>query len=244
MKVLIINPNTNAAMTQALTQRAKAICPPGVTIQGVTVPYGPPTVSRRRGVAVAATAVLSALAENREGLGAAVIGAFADPGLDAARESMPFPVVGLLESSIFLAAQLGARIGLVYGGTRMIPGLEERLRAIGMRDRVCGIRTPPEGVRPTETDDILKVFGDVARDLITNDRAEVIVLGGGALIGLASRFEELLSVPVIDSVDCAVLQAYALASLNTRKPKKGSYSMPPSVTLAGMVGPLKELFSQ
>lgn len=244
MKILIINPNTTAAMTQALKERAAAICPAGVTIQEVTAPYGPPAVSRRRDVAIAATAVLSALAEHREGVDAAVIGAFTDPGLDAAREVMPFPVVGLLESSVFLAAQLGARIGLVYGGTRMIPGVEERLRAIGLRDRVCGIRTPPDGVRPSETSDVLRVFGGVARDLVVTDRAEVIVLGGGKLIGLASQIEELVSVPTIDCVDCAVLQAIALATLKTGKPKSGSYSLPPPVVTVGMTDPLKELFSQ
>lgn len=244
MKILIVNPNTSPAMTDALVERARVICPPGTTIEGVTAPYGPPVVSRRRDVAVAATAVLSALAENRQGVSAAVIGAFADPGLEAARESMPFPVVGLLESSVFLGAQLGARIGLVYGGTRMIPGLEERLRAIGLKDRICGIRTPPEGLRPTQTSEILKVFGSVAHDLVVTDGAEVVVLGGGGLIGLAPQIEELVSVPVIDSVDCAVLQAFTLASLNTRKPKNGSYSMPSPVALAGMAGPLTELFSQ
>lgn len=243
MKILIVNPNTSAAMTQALVARAQAICPSGTTIEGVTAPYGPPVVSRRRDVAIAATAVLSALAGHREGVSAAVIGAFADPGLEAARECMPFPVVGLLESSVFLAAQLGARIGLVYGGTRMIPGIEERLRAIGMRDRVCGIRTPPEGTRPTETGEILKVFGGVANDLVMADRAEVVILGGGGLIGLASRMEELVSVPVIDSVDCAVLQAFTLASLNARKPANGSYSLPKPATLAGITGPLQTLFS-
>src|SRR5205807_2124202 len=83
------------------------------------------------------------------------------------------------EAGVLSAMQLGARIGLLLGATRMIPVLEERLRGWGVAARVAAIATPPDGVRPGTDDEVMQVFGGLAREMIARDRVEAIVLGGG-----------------------------------------------------------------
>lgn len=243
MKLLVVNPNTNEAMTDVLVGRARAVLPEAEVV-GVTAPFGSIVLARRRDVALAGGAVLAALAGHGDGIDAAIIGAFADPGLEAAKEAMSFPVTGLLESSVLTAMQLGSRIGLLYAGTRMIPALEERLRGLGIRDRVCAIRTPSEGLRPTDWNGILEVYGAVARDMIADERIEVLVLGGGVLTGMARDFECLTGVAVVDCVDCAVLQASLLARLAPAKALQGSFSLPVATKVANVSPSLEKLFTR
>lgn len=229
-------------MTDALAARATAIAPSGVEIVAATAAFGPRLLSRRRDVAVGATAVLAALAEHADGIDAAVIGSFSDPGLEAAREVSAVPVTALCEASVHLACQLGARIGLVLGSRRMIPVLEERLRSYGLRDRVAAIDTPPEDARPRTKEEAIEVFAAIGAALVERAGIEVLVLGGGALIGVAATIEARLPVPVVDSVDCAVLQAYALARLGAKKATIGSLSHPAAVPATGLQPGLARLF--
>jgi Asp/Glu/hydantoin racemase len=234
MKILMLNPNTNVAMTEALVAQARRVAPPGAEIVAATAPFGPRLLSRRCDIAVSAAAVLAAIAAQQGQVQAAVIGSFSDPGLEAAREVADIPVVGLGEAGVVTTLQLGARIGLLLGSARMIPAIEERMRAYGVAARVVSIRTPPDGVRPGALDEVMRVFGALATEMIERDRVEAVVLGGGRLIGMAAAFNTALTVPVVDSVDCAVLQAYALASLQARKPAVGSYSRPDAVPAVGL----------
>lgn len=223
-------------MTAKLATAARAICPPGVEIDAATVPFGPSLLTRRRDVAFAAGAVLTALAARADNIDAVVIASFSDPGLDAAREYLHCPVLGLCEASVHAACQLGARVGCLLSAMKMVPLVEEKLRAYGLADRVCGIATPDVAPDqgPSSVAGLLRMYASLGRRLIDRAGAEVLVLGGGPLIGLAPRFQAVLPVPVIDSVECALLQAYALASLNPRKALVGSYSPPAGTATVGL----------
>ena len=52
---------------------------------------------------------------------AAIIAAFGDPGLAAARELFDFPVVGMAEAAILTAVQLGGRFAIVTFTPAMTP---------------------------------------------------------------------------------------------------------------------------
>ncbi len=45
MKLLLINPNTNAATTEAMRRIAQESAPPGVTILAKTAPFGVPLIT-------------------------------------------------------------------------------------------------------------------------------------------------------------------------------------------------------
>ncbi|MGE3702000.1 MAG: aspartate/glutamate racemase family protein [Hyphomicrobiaceae bacterium] len=245
MEIVIINPNTDTAMTASLETAAKQVAPAGVTIRAVTAEFGPPLLTRRRDIAVATGAVLAAVSKHSECAGAFVLASVSDPALEAAREVAPVPVVALCEAATYQACQLGSRVGLLFSAPEMIPAIEEKLRAYGLADRVCGIRTPsssPVDGPTLRREDLIATYADLGRRLVMETRAEVLVLGGGPLIGLASELQTQLPVPVIDAVECAVLQAYVLARLKPKKPSVGSFSYPPKVAVTGTGADLQRLF--
>ncbi|MBY0336997.1 MAG: aspartate/glutamate racemase family protein, partial [Acetobacteraceae bacterium] len=149
MKLLLLNGNTDAAITDRMAAAARGMC--AQEIVPATARFGARYIASRAASAVAGHAVLDALAEhvgtdNRAGYHAAIIACFGDPGLDAAREVMPIPVLGLADASIAAATRLAPVISLLTGGTAWVPMLREfaLLRGHGP-DRVRVAAVAPTG---------------------------------------------------------------------------------------------------
>ena len=65
-----------------------------------------------------------------------------------------------------------------------------------------------------------------ARQALSQDRSEAIVLGCAGMAALTAELQRRLGVPVIDGVAVAVKFAEALATLGLRTPKTGDYAAP------------------
>src|SRR4051812_41827163 len=100
MKLLLINPNITAAMTEAMATEARHFASSSTEIVTVTAEFGTQYVENRIEATIAGHAVLDVLAKHSGGCDAAMICAFGDPGLAAARELADIPVVGIEESAI------------------------------------------------------------------------------------------------------------------------------------------------
>lgn len=217
MRLLLLNGNTDAAMTAALARRAAAAIPrlglPAAEIRAVTAAFGARYISTRAAVAVAGHAVLAALAgqvgpENPQGFDAALIACFGEPGIEAAREVLPIPVTGMAEASIAAGFALAPRIALLTGGALWVPMLEEFALVRGHgRDRVLVRGVAPTGdMIARDPDGAVAVLAEAACEAV-RDGAGVVVLGGAGLAGLAPRVAAHVPVPVLDSLDCALAAA-------------------------------------
>ena len=67
----------------------------------------------------------------------------------------------------------------------------------------------------------------LAERAVDEDGAEVIVLAGAPLAGLARSLEGQLPVPVVDGVSSAVRHAQTLVALRAGKASRGSFAPPP-----------------
>ena len=75
----------------------------------VTAHRGVPYIASRIEASIASNVVMELLAEHSDGIDGAIIAAFGDPGLGAARELMDYPVVGLAETGMLTACMVGKR---------------------------------------------------------------------------------------------------------------------------------------
>ena len=216
MEIVLLNANTTAAMTERMAAAARARLGPGVRVRGVTAPFGAPYISDRASSAVAGHAVVEmarALAEAPPEV--AVVACFGDPGLWAAREVAPCPVVGMAEASMLTACQIGRRFGIVTGGPAWKPMLEEFAAACGLASRLAGVRALPITGAQIAADPAAATAA-LARAVAASaveDGADVVILGGAGLVGLRAAVAAEVTVPVLDSLDCALAQAAALAGL-------------------------------
>ena len=240
MRLLLINPNTTAAITEKVVQVARSGAVPGVEIVGVTGRFGARYIASRSAYAIAGHAALDAWAAYGEAHDAVVIACFGDPGLDGLRELSPKPVVGMAEASIHAACLLGRRFAIVTGGERWVAMLEEFVAARGLADRLAGVLAVPQtGAAIAENPDAaLQGLADCCNEAVTNRGADVVILGGAGLAGLAALLRERVGVPLVDCVLAAVGEAQALAALDTAKAASGSFAPPAPVDSIGLASPL------
>jgi allantoin racemase len=211
MRILLINANTTAAITDRLVAIAQAMAPPGLAFAGATGRFGARYIASRAASAVAAHAALDAYAEHGAGADAVLIGCFGDPGLDALREVAPVPVLGLADAAGAEAMRIAPRFGVVTGGAAWTPMLEEFFAARGAGSRLAGVRSvaPSGGEIARDPDAALSLLAEACRACVERDGAGAVILGGAGLAGLAARIAERVPVPLICSVEAGVRAAIA-----------------------------------
>jgi allantoin racemase len=213
MRILLINPNTTSEITELVAGHARTAAGEDVEIVPATARFGARYISTRAAAAIAAHAALDAFAEHGEGCDAVYLACFGDPGLLALKEVSPVPVVGMAEASCHLACRLGRRFSIVTGGARWKPMLEEFVAAQGLFERLAGIRAvaPTGGEIARDPEAALSLLAEACRRCAEEDGADVVILGGAALAGLAAKLSSSVPVPLICSVEAGARAAIILA---------------------------------
>jgi allantoin racemase len=235
MQILLLNPNMTVGMTEAMTRVATAAVGPGTTLKPVTAPSGFPYISSRAEAQVAGGIALDMIAQHQAEVDAVVIAAFGDPGLLAARELFDLPVVGMAEAAMISALQLGQRFAFVTFTRHMRPWYEQSVAQAGLLSRFAGVRTPEVGFHSVATvqDELFDALRGLVQQAVDEDGADVVILAGAPLAGLAQRYADPPAV-LVDPISAAVTQAEALARLAPRGAFAGSFARPPGKPSAGL----------
>jgi allantoin racemase len=168
----------------------------------------------------------------------AVVGtAFLDNGLDAARELVDIPVVGPAKTTMYMAATLANKFGVITAAGDLPKHIWALAKLLGVADRVVGIPTLKCTVADVlhDEDNALAMIVAMGRHLMADQGAEALVLGCGATTGLAPRIARELSIPVLDPGLTAVKYAEMLVDLGLSHSKR-AYPYNPRVMqlLAGL----------
>lgn len=244
-RLLLINPNTTTSITELVLKTARQFAGKDTTLRAITGAFGPRYIASRAGYAIAGHAAVDALANDTEGRDAVVLACFGDPGLAALKEIAQVPVVGMAEASILQACTLGNRFSIVTGGVRWKPMLEEFVASHGLASRLASVRT----VAPTGADiardpeAAMALLSKGCQACVIEDRADVVILGGAGLAGLAVRLGNAVDVPLLDGVACAISMAESLARQKPAKARAGAFSPPAPVESVGLSPALARLLN-
>src|SRR3954447_1906036 len=245
MRLLLVNANTTASVTDAVVREARRRASPGTEVTGVTGRFGANIVTARPGNVLAAHSVLDLLAEHHEGHDAAILAISFDSGLFAARELAPIPVIGMTEAALHTACLLTKRFGVLTFGKVSTPLYHDLFREYGLVSRIACCRTIELDSIKTylDTERLHGVIIDQIRSLHATDGVDVIVICGAALAGIARELQAHVSPILLDGIDCAFRQAEALVRMGLPKPRGAAVSGLVSTTSVSGVSPgLLELF--
>jgi len=236
MRILVLNPNTSAAITDRLMAAARTAAAPGTLVEALTAPRGFPYIATRAEAQIGGAIALEMLAEHHQRFDAAIIAAFGDPGLFGARELFDLPVVGLAEASMLTACMLGRRFAIVTFAHALGPWYQECVDSHGLGGRLAGIRMLDQpfasiGDVQDEKEDLLVALANRA---VAEDQADVVILAGAPLAGLAAKVRDRIPVPVVDQMAAAVKQAETLATLDVRKAYAGTFRRPAAKPAIGL----------
>lgn len=242
-EILLINPNTTASITDLVLKTAKRFARPDTKLRALTGAFGPRYIASRAAYAIAGHAALDALANDKLAKDAVVLACFGDPGLAALKEVSPVPVVGMADASILQACALGNRFSIVTGGERWKSMLEEFVASHGLSSRLASVRT----VAPTGADiarnpkAAMALLAKGCTACVREDGADVVILGGAGLAGLAAKLKTLVDAPLLDGVACAISMAEGLARQKPVKATSGSLARPAPVESVGLSKGLAKL---
>jgi len=205
--IVVINPNSNTAVTDGLDQALEGFRIPGMpAIECLTLAEGPFGIeSQVHSDQVVIPTVK--LVEARSDASAFVIACYSDPGIDACRSVSKVPVFGIQESGVLTALARGDRFGVIAIAKPSIKRHLRYLQRMQVIDRLAAEMSldmsVDETARGTETLSRLKEVGQALID----DGADVLVLGCAGMARHRRKLEETLGYPVIDPVQAAVTMA-------------------------------------
>ncbi len=204
-------------------------CLPDVQIVGVTAAFGEPYVASRAAAAVATHAALDAVhtevARGQEAgeapFDVCFYACFGEPGIDAIRAEMPFPVVGMAEGAILTALQMGERFSILTVGEAWPGMLRDHLRRLDLMGRCAGIGVVPGAALALGGDraEGARAVLEAATRTLEAQAPDVLIVAGAALAGYGQALSGTLGRPVVDSLHAGFEQSLALGRLTRRPPR-------------------------
>ena len=210
--IVVINPNSNEAVTQGLDAALAGLrFAGGPAIECLTLAEGPFGIESQL-ESDAVVLPLVARVEARGDAAAFVIACYSDPGLEACRTVAGVPVFGIQECGVLAALARADRFGVIAIAEASIPRHRRYMRRMGVLDRLAGERaldmSVDEAARGSETCARLRAAGAALVEM----GADALVLGCAGMAGHRAALERALGRPVIDPTQAAVAMALGAVS--------------------------------
>ncbi len=224
MRILVINPNTTASMTEKIGRAAAAAASAGTEIVARNPATGPASIQGAED-GEAALPGLFAEIDKADGFDAIVIACFDDTGLYAARRRTRIPVIGIGEAAYHTAMLIAERFSVVTTLSVSIPVIEENIMRYGVAARCGKVRASNVPVleleRPGST--ARETISDEIASALLHDNADAIVLGCAGMADLAADLAARHRVPVVDGVAAAIKLAEGLVTMRLATSQSGAF---------------------
>ncbi len=219
-RILYIKPSAYDTMNAEIKKYLENYKEDGTEVDVVSMPRGPKHLEYLYYQSIASHEILKAVKKaERDGYDAAVIGCFDDPALYAAREICDnMFVTGPGEAAMQIASTLGGSFSIIVGRDKWIPQMRENVHKYGHAGRLASFRSLGLGVLDfhADPDYTAKQMRQQVQKAITEDKAEVIILGCTMEFGFFEELQKEFGVPVIDVMLAAFKHAEFLTGLKQK----------------------------
>lgn len=236
MRLLVVNPNISEDVTDLIRAEAERSAAPSTELLVRTAPRGVEYIETRFEALLAAEAVAEVIAEHHDEADGVVVAAFGDPGLPALKELVDVPVIGITEAALCAAALQGHRFSIIAISDRITAWYRECVERFGFDGRLASIRSIKETLRGIGTvqEDFRPTLVELARLAVAEDSADVVILAGAPLAGLARDVASEIPVPVVDGIGAGIRLAEAVVGLRSGSHRGGAFAAPPPKRRGGL----------
>jgi allantoin racemase len=237
MKLLVINPNISDDVTALIESEALRSASPGTELVVRTAGHGVEYIETRFESLIAAGAVAEVIAEyTAEAIDGVVVAAFGDPGMPALKELTDVPVIGITEAALCAAALQGHRFSIIAISDRIRPWYLDCVERFGLGGRLASIRSINESLNGIGSvqHDFKETLLALSRQAVAEDGADVVILAGAPLAGLARELRGQIPVPVVDGISAGIRMAEAVVGLQSGPHLAGAFAPPPVKARKGL----------
>ncbi len=205
--IVVINPNSNQAVTDALDDALEPFgLQGGPAIECLTLKEGPFGIESQHD-SDSVILPLAALMQSRPDAGAFVIACYSDPGLDTCRSVVEQRVFGIQESGVLTAMACADRFGVIAIADGSIPRHRRYMARMQVLERLAG-----EIALNMTVDESARGEGTFARlvdvgDALKSRGAGAVILGCAGMARHRAALEAEISIPVIEPTQAAVTMA-------------------------------------
>lgn len=231
MKILVANPNSNQELTDFLMVSAKKNCDSSrVELIPFTNPKGSKHIDSVFGDYQSTWSFVRALLAKIEEIkpDGVVLAGFGNFGMFALKEALNIPVVSIAEGSQYIASMLGHQYSILTVLNQNIPYQEDLVRLLRLEGKCSSVRGIEMDTNIIQTNEQMKEqLKNRIIQMINEDRAEVIVLGGARFAQYAEELSEEIGVPIIDPVSVSVHLTELLITCGLSQSKRLKFNYPP-----------------
>lgn len=235
MRLLVVNPNTTASMTETIGAAARSVAAPGTEIIARNPEFGPVSVEGYYDEAFCVPGLIAEVKRGvAEGVDGTIVACFDDPGIDAARTVAASPLIGICEAALKTASLIAERFSIVTTLSRAVPTIERLAQCYGVAHQ-CHIRAADIPVLSLEDPNSgagQRIRAEISAAL-KEDGAQAVVLGCAGMADLTASLTREFGIPVIDGVAAAVKLIEGLVALGLVPARVGGYAPPGSKTYTG-----------
>ncbi|MFF1383721.1 aspartate/glutamate racemase family protein [Arthrobacter sp. NPDC058288] len=253
MKLLVINPNISDDVTALIESEALRSASPDTELVVRTAAHGVEYIETRFESLIAAGAVAEVIAEytaetsdggpsvgadriDAAPIDGVVVAAFGDPGMPALKELTDVPVIGITEAALCAAALQGHRFSIIAISDRIRPWYLDCVERFGLGGRLASIRSINEALNGIGSvqQDFKETLLALSRQAVAEDGADVVILAGAPLAGLARELSGQIPVPVVDGISAGIRMAEAVVGLQSGPHRAGAFAPPPVKARKGL----------
>ncbi len=238
-RILVINPNTAKETAHLMEKQCRQIAFPGTHVDATyiqaTESFSSYKVFSYVDLAICTVETIKIAWQARNDYDGMIVAGFSDVGVDAMKEMLEIPVLGIAEAAYHVAALLGHRFAVLTGTSKWTPPKHDYVKALGVESKAVSFRSYSEWDEDDSHEALRAKLIDVARKAISEDGAEVVILGGGPLVGFGKEIEMELGIPVIDPTLAAFKMMEGFIDQGYCHSKVGRWS-PPLETLGDASG--------
>lgn len=201
--LVVLNPNSSAPVTAAVTAAASSLLPPTVSYRVDQLDDAPEAIENAEHHA-AVLPLVTDYVRSASDASAILLACHGDPGLHQARAVTSVPIVGMGAASLHAAAALAGRFGVLTPAADLVPRKHAQAAQLGLAERCVSVEVVGGGVLAgvSEKPD-LTPFLDAAQRA-ADAGAEAVVLGCAGYAGLADALQAEVPVRVIEPVRASV----------------------------------------
>ncbi|MEM7213002.1 MAG: aspartate/glutamate racemase family protein [Pseudomonadota bacterium] len=206
MRVLVVNPNSTASMTDGIVEAARSAAASDLEIVGMTNASAPPAIQGEADGHAATPGVIYAVREaEANGFDAAIVACFDDTGLAAAKAAVKIPVIGIGQAA-FLSAMVYGHFSVITTLPVSVPVIEANLRGYGLTGVCRAVHASGLPVLSLEDapDRASTVLYAAAAQVAKADAVDAIVLGCAGMASFAPAMQQASGLPAVDGVAAAV----------------------------------------
>ncbi|RKL64037.1 hypothetical protein DXT63_03200 [Thermoanaerobacteraceae bacterium SP2] len=227
MKLDIIIPVSTDIWNEDVKNACLKIASPDTEIRITEIKRGPESIESEYDEVFSSPHVVKTAEElAKSGSEGIIIYCFGEPGLNAAKEKLSIPVVGIKEAAISMAKILGDNIGLISPLKTAVPG---QMRVLKNEVRkIVSIDMPVLDFINTKT--LEEKIENKVKELVL-DGCDVVVLGCGSMLNIDfERMQKEYGVPIIIPLNAAIGICEYLIKNNLTQSKL-AYPFPPEKTI-------------